>query len=63
MRTCRIVTVMGIPIELHVSLLAFLPILAWRLGSEEYIATWSGVVNAISPQTIEASTLLAGSTP
>ncbi|WP_254544622.1 site-2 protease family protein [Halomarina pelagica] len=54
---------MGIPIEIHVSLLVILPFLAWQLASPQYIATWTGIINAISPLSITTDTLLSGSTP
>ncbi|RBI59646.1 peptidase M50 [halophilic archaeon] len=59
----RIATVMGIPIEIHVSLLVILPFLAWQLASPQYIETWTGIINAVSPLSITADTLLSGSTP
>lgn len=63
MRKFRVMTVMGIPIELHISLLVFLPFLAWRLGNQAYIGTWVAIVNTISPQTIDPTVLLPGLTP
>jgi Zn-dependent protease len=47
----------GIPIRIHISLVVFLPILAWLIGSGEQIAVYADVITAITPATLEAASL------
>jgi len=63
MRSYTLTTIWGIPIRINVSLLIFLPILAWIIGSGTQIDTYAGVVNGFAPNQIDVSILTAGSTP
>lgn len=49
--------VWGIPIRLNVSLIVFLPILAWLIGSGEQLAAYASIINSLTPATVEAADL------
>lgn len=51
--------VWGIPIRLNISLLVFLPVLAWLIGSGEQLAAYATIITTITPATADA-TALAG---
>jgi len=57
MRNFTIGRVWGIPIRVNVSLLVFLPILAFLIGSGEQIAVYAGFIEAIAPVTIDPADL------
>ncbi|QLH78033.1 site-2 protease family protein [Halosimplex rubrum] len=63
MRDFTVGSVWGIPIRINVSLVVFLPILAWIIGSGTQIDVYAGIVNTFSPTQFDAATLTAGSTP
>jgi len=63
MRKFTVGRIWDIPIRIDLSLVLFLPLLAWLLGSEVQIDTYAGVINAIAPQAIDVTTLHAGSNP
>lgn len=46
--------VWGIPIRLNISLVVFLPILAWLIGSGEQLSAYATIINAMTPATVEA---------
>ena len=62
-RNFHITTIWGIPIRVNISLLVFLPVLAWLIGSGTQIAAYAGVVGALAGTELDVSVLLAGSTP
>ena len=47
----------GIPIRINISLLIFLPALAWLIGSGEQIAAYSSLINSVTPATVDPATL------
>src|SRR6056297_2945207 len=47
----------GIPIRINISLLIFLPALAWLIGSGEQIAAYSSLINSLTPATVDPATL------
>lgn len=49
--------VWGIPIRVNISLVVFLPILAWLIGSGEQLAAYATVINNMTPATVEATDL------
>jgi Zn-dependent protease len=53
----------GIPIRINVSLIVFLPILAWLIGSGEQIAVYAGLIESLSGVPLDVSVLRAGTTP
>ncbi len=53
MRNLTIGRIWGIPIRLHVSLLVFLPILAWLLGSGVQIELYTALINALWPGSLD----------
>jgi len=63
MRNYTITSVWGIPIKINVSLIVFLPILAWVIGSGTQIDTYAGIVDTFAPNPVDVSVLTAGSTP
>ena len=63
MRNFHITRVWGIPIRVNISLLVFLPVLAWLIGSGTQIAAYAGIVGVLAGTELDISVLLAGSTP
>lgn len=63
MRNFEVARVWGIPIRVHISLLVFLPVLAWLIGSGSQIEVYTGIVNGFSPTPLDLGVLRAGSTP
>ncbi|NHX40193.1 MULTISPECIES: site-2 protease family protein [Haloarcula] len=63
MRNFHITTIWGIPIRVNVSLLIFLPVLAWIIGSGAQISVYAGIVSALSGVTLDPTVLTAGQTP
>jgi Zn-dependent protease len=59
----RIATVWGIPIKVNISLLVFLPILAWLIGGTDQIEFYASLVDALAGTTLDVAALQAGSTP
>jgi len=52
-----ILHVWGIPIRINVSLLVFLPILAWLIGSGEQISAYATLIESLTPATVDAEAL------
>ncbi len=63
MRNFEIGRITGIPIRLNITLVVFLPILAWLISREAQLSFYAEVVNGISPQTIDIAVIQSGSTP
>lgn len=63
MRNYTITSVWGIPIRINVSLIVFLPILAWIIGSGTQIDTYALLVSTFAPAAIDIAALKAGTTP
>ena len=63
MRNFHITTVWGIPIRVNVSLLIFLPVLAWIIGSGTQISVYASIVSSLSGVTLDLTVLTAGQTP
>ena len=49
--------VWGIPIRVNVSLLVFLPILVWLVGSGEQISAYVSLIDALTPATVDPAAL------
>ncbi|WP_276273270.1 site-2 protease family protein [Haloarcula litorea] len=62
MRNYRITTVWGIPIKVNVSLLIFLPVLAWLIGSGQQIELYAGIVGGLAGTELDLARLQAGPT-
>jgi len=62
-RNFHITTVWGIPIRVNISLLIFLPVLAWIIGSGAQISVYAGIVSVLSGATLDLTVLTAGQTP
>ena len=52
-----LVRIWGIPIRINISLIVFLPILAWLIGSGEQIAAYAEIINALTPATVDPADL------
>mgnify|MGYP000170991897 CR=1 FL=1 len=63
MRNFRVASIGGIPIYLNLTLVLFLPVLAWLISRPEQITTYAGVVEVIAGQPIDVDALSAGNTP
>ncbi|WP_135305774.1 site-2 protease family protein [Haloarcula amylovorans] len=63
MRNYRITTVWGIPIRVNISLLVFLPVLAWLIGSGAQIEFYAGIVGSLVGTELDLARLQAGTTP
>jgi Zn-dependent protease/predicted transcriptional regulator len=50
-------SIWGIPIRINVSLLVFLPILAWLVGSGEQLATYETLINGLTPADVDSAGL------
>jgi Zn-dependent protease/predicted transcriptional regulator len=63
MRSYRITSVWGIPIRINISLIVFLPILAWLIGSGQQIALYVGIIDGLAGSTLDVAVLRQGATP
>ncbi|QIO21585.1 site-2 protease family protein [Haloarcula sp. JP-L23] len=63
MRNYHITTVWGIPIRVNISLLVFLPVLAWLIGSGAQIEFYAGIVGGLAGTELDLVRLQAGTTP
>jgi Zn-dependent protease len=63
MRSFEIGRITDIPIRLNVTLVVFLPLLAWLISREEQLGVYTDLVNQISPQAIDLAVIQSGSTP
>ena len=50
-------SIWGIPIRVNISLLVFLPILAWLIGSGEQLAAYETIINSFTPADVDAGAL------
>lgn len=57
MRSYTIGRIWDIPIRVNISLLVFLPILAYLIGSGEQIAVYADVIETLAPVTLDAADL------
>ena len=55
--------IMGIPIRINVTLLLFLPVIAWLIASGQQIEIYADLIAGISPHTLDVEVLMAGDTP
>ncbi len=62
MRGYQVARIWGIPIRVHVSLLVFLPVLAYLLGSGGQIELYAGFVEALVGRPLDLDVLQAGTT-
>ncbi|WP_251329436.1 site-2 protease family protein [Haloplanus pelagicus] len=63
MRSFTITRIWGIPIRINTSLLIFLPILAWLIGSGQQIELYAGLIEGLTGVGFDLARLRAGSTP
>jgi len=57
MRNYTLFHVWGIPIRINVSLVVFLPILAWLIGSGAQLSAYVQLIEAVTPATIDPAAL------
>jgi Zn-dependent protease/CBS domain-containing protein len=60
MRNFQVGTVTGIPIRLNVTLLVFLPVLAWLVARTGQIELYAGIIDAFSPRPVDVAALQGG---
>jgi len=58
----KIGTVWGIPIRVNISLVVFLPVLAWLIGGTQQITDYAGLVDAVAGTNLDVAALTAGNT-
>jgi len=63
MRSYTITNIWGIPIRVNTSLLIFLPILAWLIGSGQQIELYAGLIGGLTGTGFDLAVLRAGSMP
>lgn len=63
MRNYTVTSIWGIPIRINVSLIVFLPILAWLIGSGGQITVYAGLIERYMGVTLDIGVLRAGSMP
>ena len=63
MRSYKLLSIWGIPIRINTSLLIFLPILAWLIGSGGQIEIYAGLIERLTGVGFDLARLRAGSTP
>ena len=63
MRSYRLLSIWGIPIRVNTSLLIFLPILAWLIGSGGQIEIYAGLIERVTGVGFDLARLRAGSMP
>lgn len=59
----RIATVWGIPIRINVSLVVFIPVLAYLIGSGQQIAVYAGIIDGFARQPVDVDALGRGTMP
>ncbi|RCU46701.1 site-2 protease family protein [Haloplanus salinus] len=63
MRSYTITNIWGIPIRVNTSLLIFLPILAWLIGSGQQIELYAGLIGGLTGVGFDLAVLRAGPMP
>ena len=63
MRSFTVTSVWGIPIRVNVSLVVFLPVLAWLIGSGGQIDVYAGAIESLTGAGLDRAALTAGATP
>ncbi len=63
MRNYTIMSVWGIPIRINISLIVFLPVLAWLIGSGEQIPLYAGYIEDLVGTSLRNAPLMTGNTP
>jgi len=52
-----IARIWGIPIRINISLIVFLPILAWLIGSDVQLAVYAEIIEVLTPATVDPEAL------
>ena len=63
MRSYTVTKIWGIPIRLNISLVVFLPVLAWLIGDGGQIELYAELLEGLTAVAFDVDTLTAGSTP
>jgi Zn-dependent protease/CBS domain-containing protein len=62
MRNFEVGRITGIPIRLNITLVVFLPLLAWLISRDAQLVFYADVVNEIAPQAIDIAAIQSGTT-
>ncbi len=63
MRNFHLTTLWGIPVQINISLLVFLPVLVWLIAASGQIEIYAAIIDGLAPATLEADPLEVGATP
>lgn len=63
MKNFEIGHVTDIPIRLNVTLVVFVPILAWLISREEQLSVYTGIVDSIAPRAVDVAAVQSGTAP
>ncbi|MFQ3285021.1 site-2 protease family protein [Natronomonas sp.] len=63
MKNFEIGRITGIPIRLNVTLVVFLPLLAWLISREAQLAFYVGLVDSIAPRAVDVAAVQSGTAP
>ncbi|MFC4438651.1 MULTISPECIES: site-2 protease family protein [Natrialbaceae] len=63
MRNYRITSVWGIPIQLNISLVVFLPVLVWLIAASGQIDVYAAIIDDLSPAGLDVDVLQEGANP
>ncbi|CCQ36006.1 M50 family metalloprotease [Natronomonas moolapensis 8.8.11] len=63
MKNFEIGHVTDIPIRLNVTLVVFVPILAWLISREEQLSVYAGIVDSIAPRAVDVAAVQSGTAP
>ncbi len=63
MRNYRLGSVWGIPIQLNISLIVFMPILVWLIAATGQIELYASIIEGLAPVSIDEAALQEGANP
>lgn len=63
MRSYTVMKIWGIPIRINISLVVFLPVLAWLIGGGGQIELYAGLLEGLTGVPFDVGALTAGNTP
>lgn len=63
MKNFEIGRITGIPIRLNVTLVVFLPLLAWLISREEQLSFYAALVDSIAPRAVDVAAVQSGTAP
>jgi Zn-dependent protease/CBS domain-containing protein len=63
MRNIRVGSITGIPIRLNVTLVVFLPLVAYLISRPQQLRLYAGLVDRLAPAGVDTAVVLSGTTP